>query len=159
MDDDKCQKIVDNLATHLNVFCNMSWSYGMGRNTHFPSLGGYSSYLSLYDSDFFVSVPDNDGVFKIPKRASVVLLFSLITKTEAFATLVVPRNEQLSFKSLLQELKTSKLHLEKNFEVILICDHINTEDMRVIEDYVMNEYGVQLKTFFVKDGKSFSFIL
>jgi hypothetical protein len=159
MDDVKRQKIVDNLATHLNVFCNMSWSFGMGKNTHFPSLGGYSSYLSLYDSDFFVSVPDNDGVFKIPKRASVVLLFSLITKSEVFATLVVPANEQLSFKSLLQELKNSKLRLEKDFEVILICDHINTEDMRKIDEYVSSKYGVELKTFFVKNGRAETFLI
>ena len=159
MNDDKRQKIVDNLATHLNVFCNMSWSYGMGRNTHFPSLGGYSLYLSLYDSDFFVSVPDNDGVFKIPKRASVVLLFSLITKTEAFATLVVPRNEQLSFKQLLQELKSAKLHLENEFEVILISDNINTEEIRTLDEYVSSKFGVELKTFFVKDGRAKTFVV
>jgi hypothetical protein len=159
MEDKRLKKIIDELAIHLKVMCPLSWSPGMGPHYNFESLGGYAMFLNNNNSDFFVSVPDNDGVFKAPNRANVLLLFSLITKTEAFATLVVPRNEQLSFKSLLQELKTSKLHLEKDFEVILICDHINTEDMRKIDEYVSSKFGIELKTFFVKNGRAETFVI
>lgn len=155
----KLHKIINELAIHLKEMCPLSWSPGMGKHYYFESLGGYSMYLNTYNDEFFVTLPDNDGVFKIPKRASVVLLFSLITKTDSFATLVVPRNEQLSFKSLLQELKTSKLHLEKDFEVILICDHINTEDMRKIDEYVSSKFGRELKNFFVKNGRAETFVI
>ena len=159
MDEKRLRKIIDELAIHIKTMCPLSWSPGMGPHYNFESLGGYSLYLNTYNDDFFVNIPDNDGVFKIPKRASVVLLFSLITKTDSLATLVVPRNEQLSFKQLLNELKTCKLNLEKEFEVILICDHINTEEMRDIEEYVFDEFKVQMKTFFVKNGKAYTFLI
>ena len=159
MEDKRLKKIIDELAIHLKVMCPLSWSPGMGPHYNFESLGGYAMFLNNNNSDFFVSVPDNDGVFKVPNRANVLLLFSLITKSEAIATLVVPRNEQLSFKRLLQELKTSKLNLEKEFEMFLICDNVNTEDMQALDEYVINKYGVHLKAFVVKDGKAYSFII
>jgi hypothetical protein len=155
----RLHQIIDELAIHLKVMCPLSWSPGMGKHYYFESLGGYSMYLNTYNDEFFVTLPDNDGVFKIPKRASVVLLFSLISISEKNGTLVVPANEQLSFKSLLQELKNSKLRLEKDFEVILICDHINTEDMRAIDAHVMSKYGMHLKTFVIKEGKAYTFTI
>jgi hypothetical protein len=155
----RLHQIIDELAIHLKVMCPLSWSPGMGKHYYFESLGGYSMYLNTYNDEFFVTLPDNDGVFKIPKRASVVLLFSLISISEKNGTLVVPPNEQLSFKSLLQELKNSKLRLEKDFEVILICDHVNTEDMRAIDAHVMSKYGMHLKTFVIKEGKAYTFTI
>jgi hypothetical protein len=157
MNDKQLLKVVRELAIHLHVMCPLSWSPGMGSNYFFESLGGYSMYLNACNDDLFVTLPDSDGIFKMPKRANVVLLFSLIAKIETLATLVVPKNEQLGFKSLLQELKKSKFQLEDEFEVILICDHINTEDMSAIEAYVLSKYGMHMKTFVMKEGKAYRF--
>ncbi len=159
MNDKQLLKVVRELAIHLHEMCPLSWSPGMGSNYFFESLGGYSMYLNACNDDLFVTLPDSDGIFKMPKRANVVLLFSLIAKIETLATLVVPKNEQLGFKSLLQELKKSKLHLDGEFEVILICDHINTEGMRKIDEYVSSKYGVELKTFFVINGRAETFVI
>jgi hypothetical protein len=139
--------------------CPISWSPGMGPNYYFESLGGYTMFLNNNNIDFFESVPDNESFINAPNRANVLLLFSLITKSEANSTLVVLGNEQLSFNQLLNELKTSKLNLEKEFEVILICDHINTEEMRYIEEYVLDELRVQMKTFLVQNGKAYTFVI
>jgi hypothetical protein len=157
MNDKQLLKVVRELAIHLHEMCPLSWSPGMGSNYFFESLGGYSTYLNANNDEIFVSLPNNDGVFKVPQRANVVLLCSLINKGGVFATLVVPKNEQFGFESLLQELKKSKLHLDGEFEVILICDHINTEDMSAIDSYVLSKYGMHLKTFVIKEGKAYTF--
>lgn len=159
MEDKRLKKIIDEIALHLKVMCPISWSPGMGPNNYFENLGGYMMFLNNNNIDFFESIPDNESVINAPNRANVLLLFSLITKSEAISTLVVPGNEKLSFNQLLNELKTSKLKLEKEFEVILICDHINTEEMRYIEEYVLDELRVQMKTFLVQNGKAYTFVI